>query len=279
MLSYEQFYRRKSRIPEVHFDISNEEHLEEQISIPHYADYVGPPETAPDRLGYNRVPGTAAIYTHQSKPGFFHFGGGKDATVHPTLDDAMQHHEDIVHNQEQHADVVGEKLSSHYRKIPLNEHETNALNIYTDASSRLNSRILGKKLETEDLPRMHHMDNALNWGKTPNDLIVYTGTDKDHSQLLRNSRLVKHPAYMSTSLSLRKAVGFATGKEGDVVAIHVPANHAGLYLPHISRIPSEREFLLPRGLTLRLHPESRQIISKNKEGDILMHHATIESAR
>lgn len=273
MLTYQQYHRQN--IPEVHFDISNEEHLEEQLSIPHYADYIGPAETSPTALGYVPIPGTPSIYSHKDKPGFFHFGGSNKPTHHASLDEAWAHHDAIVNSQEQNADVVGEKLTKHYEKIPLNEHEKTALSQYTDAGSRLNSRILTRDVLDSDKNQMHHMDNALKWGKAPSDMIVYTGTDSTHAHLLRNSTLVKHPAYMSTSLSLKKAVSFATGKAGDVIAVHVPANHAGLYMPHLSRIPSEREFLLPRGLVLRMHPENRQVVSKSRDGDIILHHATI----
>lgn len=273
MLSYSKFH--KHNIPSVQFDIRDEQLSEsEHLNVEHYLDFVGSPHETPEKQGYVRYIGN--IYKHKEKPGYFHFGGREQPTHHAEIDDAMEHDLKTRSAHENQLDEAHTKLATHYDDHqPMTGDEKDAVVSYTSAHSTLNSRILNNKLVDLDIPKMKHMDSALNRSTTPHSLTVYTGTDADHAHLLRKNTLVHHPSYVSTSLSLRKATAFAASRGGDVIAIHIPAGHAGRYVGGVSQIQSEREFLLPRGLTFKLDRAKRQVVSKEKEGDIIIHHATI----
>lgn len=273
MLSYSKFH--KNKIPDVQFDIRDEQLNEsDHMHVEHYLDYVGSPHETPEKQGYKRVVGN--VYSHNEKPGYFHFGGQEQPTHHADIDTAMEHDINVRSAQEVNLIKAHHILATHYDdKQPLSQDQKDAVVSYTNAHSTLNNRILNNKLVDLDIPKIHHIDAALHNSSTPHSITVYTGTDTDHAHLLRNNNLVHHPSYVSTSLSLRKAMAFAAGRGGDVVAIHIPAGQAGRYIGGISHIESEREFLLPRGLTFRMDKAKRQVATKEREGDVIIHHATI----
>jgi hypothetical protein len=171
---------------------------------------------------------------------------------------------------------IHDKLMIHYRHA----HDKYGVHLstYGRGSSNLNHSLMypekGKSVPEQALK----LDHALSHTHTPDNLIVYSGISSDHAAKIRSNDVVHHPAFLSTSLRLSTAQFFSGSHYSrDVLKIHVPANHRGVYIGDVSG-PNyiEREFLLPRGLKLRIHRD-KEMIAKTQQGDYRIHHATIES--
>lgn len=273
MLSYYDYVNQP--IPEVHFGIRDDT-LNEEIKAKHYLGYVGPKQHYPTDNGYKLYYGNS-IYQNNKYPNkFFHFSGTSVPKAFNSMSDVLEHDSNEREKQEKAIDVIGHSLIDHYaNNVRVTPDEHDAISAYTSPYSSLNRKLLAHKLTDLDRQQIHHVDSVLSRGKTPDDLVVYTGTNKDHAETLAKESIVKHPAYLSSSLSLRKAKAFAESKDGSVVAIHLPVGHSGLYLQHISRIPSEREFLLPRGLKLSIDHSKDEMISVDKNKHRVLHHANV----
>jgi hypothetical protein len=121
------------------------------------------------------------------------------------------------------------------------------------------------------------IDKSLRKNKTPDDMVVYSGISASHGSKIKNNLVLHHPSYLSTSLSPLVAKSFAGGNDStDILKIHVPKGHSGAYVGEISHHRAEREFVLPRGLTLRIHPDKQQTMIMPGDRDYTVHHATIE---
>lgn len=103
-----------------------------------------------------------------------------------------------------------------------------------------------------------------NHPRTSHDMVVYHGTHRWNP----GKESAKHPeghihlpAYTSTSIDKHKANAFAAGHTHfktdaghHILEIHLPKGHKGVYLGSHSIHDDEKEFLLPRGTNLKIHP-------------------------
>jgi len=265
----------KNHIPSVHLSIRDDV-LEEERKVEHFLGYVGPEEHSPENRGFNLYPGEPNVWEHPAHPGkFFHFSGTSTPKQFDTLNDAANHDFELGNRQRDGVIALNDELVGHYRQhTALNMPEAKAIAKYTFTSG-INQHLLANTVDSEHAETVSHLDTAISRGKTPADLVVYSGTSSRHSNLLRHNDKVYHPAFLSSSLSLRLATGFAQSRGGDVVALHIPKNHAGLYVPEYSSIPAEREFILPRKLTLNIDHSKRQVIARGQSDRVYLHHATI----
>lgn len=128
--------------------------------------------------------------------------------------------------------------------------------------------------------------------KLPMNMRVYSGIGSGFhltEKIKEGNGLVHFPAYTSTSLRHQKAVNFSSPvlhRKGmseqmkrypEIMAIDLPeGSQHGLYLEKHSNIPSEKEFLLNRGTTIRFHHEPR-VFHIPYTGNFIVHRGTIES--
>lgn len=276
MISFTEYlrYHHKKELPKIQGDIIDERRLDESVQIAgNYEDYVGPESGEPVKNGYKRE--YAGVYSHPAHPGkFFHFGGTSTPKQFDSYDDAIDDYMNIRYKRRDAVDEHAYELKQHYLDSAYKMHHKDAISGYTTFNSTVNHGLLKNKLKPQEQPLVDRLDDALKIKKTPRPLIVYSGTNEEHAQILRNNDEVLHPGYISTSIDPKKAVSFATGKSGDVLKIHVPAGHAGLYTGEMSSIPSEREFIMPRGTKLRIDHTKREIISDDRHHKtIYIHHA------
>lgn len=276
MISFSDYlrYHHKKELPKIQCDIMDERRLDESVHLPgNYEDYIGPESGDPLKNGYKRRYGP--IYTHPDHPGkFFHFGGTAEPKEFNSYDDALEDNLEIKYRRRDEVDDHAHELKQHYLDSVYNMHHKDAIAAYTVFNSRVNHGLLNKTLKPQEQPIVDRLDEAMKLKTTPRPLVVYSGTNSDHAHILRNNEEVLHPGFISTSIDPKKAMAFATGKSGDVLKIHLPSGHAGLYTGEMSSIPSEREFILPRNMKLRIDHSQRQIISDDRHPSVIyLHHA------
>ena len=272
MLSYSQY--QKKHIPVVHFDIRDRT-LTESVDH-HYLGFIGNKGETPQSLGYMQHPRHAPLYTHPDVENkVFHFSGTNVPKAFDSVGDALYHHDTLESLHDKTVEDTANELTTHYAKAGLSDEEKENLSFYTGPDANINHRILRNTLFDSDVYKMYHLDSALRKGTTPKHLVVYSGTDAAHSKILGSSDLVHHPAYISSSLGIKNALDFAGTKNGSVNDVHIPEGHHGLYMQEHSDLPEEREFLLPRGMILKLDHSKRQLISKYRGEPVVMHHANV----
>lgn len=121
----------------------------------------------------------------------------------------------------------------------------------------------GKIEGTKHHNLMTRMDKVVKKNKAPHDFHVYTGLHKSHEinkiKTSHNDTIkLHHHGFTSTSLHKGIAVSFAQShetKNHHVLKIHVPKGHHGAYVGHHSGWNDEKEFVLPRGTKLHVHPK------------------------
>ena len=146
------------------------------------------------------------------------------------------------------------RLVSHYKNVDPH----GAVAQYTDSPSKTNPNDLDRELHSY---------------ATPHALSVYSGTRTDIHSIAPSKdgyRRIAHVGATSTSIDHRIAKQFTQSHEEDkhntlehVLHIHLPKGHPGVYVAHVSKAHSlddiplevnEKEFILPRGTKLKLHP-------------------------
>lgn len=153
---------------------------------------------------------------------------------------------------------------------------TDHLNQYKRKGVTLNEHLHhGIELDESQKEFVGKMDGLLGSHRLHDDAVVYTGTSKKHAELLRKHSEVNHPGYLSTSLSQNSARAFAQDKGGDILKIHLPKGHPGLYVSHLSNYEGEREFVLPRNTKIKIHRDKEQVLIHDG-GTFRVHHATVE---
>lgn len=165
-----------------------------------------------------------------------------------------------------HADMV-----KHYAGLRTHA-DKRYVQDYTQSSWKLNKNLHKAKGK---VPKMHaehvaHLDSALHHFKTPKAMTVHSAVHTDVSKLKKGKDghiAVRHHGYMSTSINhnISESFGkvFYHGKDRDpdfkevkhVLKIHVPKGHPGAYVDHVSHNSGEKEFILPRGSKLKIHPK------------------------
>jgi len=171
-------------------------------------------------------------------------------------------------------------LSQHYNFKNNQDHEL-AIKKYTDDSEDLNHYHWNKGSVYHD-PDSHkdneteRLDAALKHHKTPHPLHVWSGTGFDPRDNANSEGIVHHPGYLSTSINKQKAKGFARFKsynsEMHLLKIDVPEGYKGAYVAHVSHVPQEKEFILPRGLNMRIKGHTLLKTKHHKTGKSEIYH-------
>ncbi len=181
-----------------------------------------------------------------------------------------------------------DKLLTEHHSFPA--HQINSIRRYTDHSQPLNRKLFFRHLElsekgapndkidhieNDDMDgeyrqvifgkgddTYHHgrvLDSITRGGHTPKELTLYSGVRFHPEEKIDATRQLHLPAYTSSSLSPKVAHAFSLrGDEGNnhhILRIHWPRESNGAYIAPHSTHMSEYEHLLPRGLTLHVHPE------------------------
>ena len=191
---------------------------------------------------------------------------------------------------------VNEKILSKHFHTPDAQAHSVAIRKYTN-NSAVNGYLWRKsQKEPANLYDADHkslipkLDKALKSNKTPHQFEVYSSTKHDPRVMKNKNGLVKHPAYLSTTLDPEFAVGrdmhaqTHINKEGKkethqhVLHITVPKDHHGFYAgdnPTYTSWMGEREFILPRGLNLHHEKTDTFQHPKSPGTHLHIHHMTI----
>lgn len=184
-------------------------------------------------------------------------------------------------NEESEFGRTHDALAKHYEFDPEGEHAYQIAK-YTDESRNINAHLFQKEKNPDGLHAdwskpIKYNDEVTSKYATPKELTVYSGLhNSPHEHIMANGGyksgshvLMKHPAYMSTSLSKDVAREFAHPdrrydeargnvytKKNDYVHIlktTIPkgSNH-GAYIGHLSLHPEEKEFVLGRGKVFKV---------------------------
>ena len=241
-------------------------------------DYIGPENQLPESRGYvHAIKGYGEpthIYTHKDHPRkFFHFYGTSTPTQFSSFESAANDLKNKIKNTTEANKQSYDFYKNHYAVQQYTPSNIEAIKNYTHDSS-LNHYLLNGNDVSAHAKTIQAIDDALQVKKTPHNMVVYTGTDNNHANIVRNNDVVAHPGYISSSLSVDVAAGFANSNNGDIIKIHLPAGHHGIYADPISNHDGEQEFILPRGLKLHFDHSKRQVI-KTMYGNFYVHHAYV----
>lgn len=240
--------------------------LTESIEVENYYNFIGSPEHAPKSSDYV----VNGIVHHPSNPEMYarHTNEGNILRIHPeNLNKAVDSAKRLYGSS---IKKVVDRLDTSYPEY--SSKDTKTINSYVKDSS-INHRILAgdQNVPTEALDRVIGLHHA------PDDMVVWSGTSAPHASVLRNSDVVHHPAFTSTSISPRAAESFANKEKhlvhGDIMKIHVPKGHPALYVRG-GEHEGEREIILPRNTTLNIDRSKEQRMVTPR-GEYRVHHCTI----
>jgi hypothetical protein len=188
----------------------------------------------------------------------FREAAGDENTI-DHLDHSSNHHIGET-NQDVH-----EALHSHYDHSALGEEHKRAIANYTDSSYHLNTKLLKAHRENDEPPsvvdniNVGHMDEALSKHSLPHPLTTFSGVKFEPHKTVGENGLLHLPAYTSSSPAVSVARGFGQTFSDDdgkkvrhILRFKLPAGHHGFYVGDHSEVPDEREFIMPRGMTVKL---------------------------
>jgi len=239
---------------------------EEDDKIPMIPDMVHGKHSFKEENEHNFPPVTkSAAWSSHSNNENSHLGNNVEE-VHQKLDMPREKFEstpsyDHVHNYTCSSNTLNRNLIKKAKGMDPFKSEK-----WEDSGVRRNRRYL-KQVHNE---KVKDIDEALKHHTLDHDLHVYHGTDafnpdelaKQHPQ-----RKIKSAAYMSTSIDKEKAMGFAGKEPGNaepyqsahsdshILHVHLKKGQHGMYLGSHSNFEKEKEFLLPRNTTMKVHPE------------------------
>jgi len=183
---------------------------------------------------------------------------------HGGQDSSMFESEDVLHNE----------LSSSTKFTPKQLKE---IKEFANSSFPVNASLVGHHhlgqtakgtVHGISLPTMDSITNK----KVGRKLTVHSGMGFDPRPLMNKEGLLHLPAYTSTSISRDSAINFANKKEakekGHVLSLELNKDDKGSYLGD-NAFPHEKEFLLPRNTTIKIHRSEVQ-----PDGTVI-HHGTI----
>ena len=169
------------------------------------------------------------------------------------------------HHVGENIDQVHEALHGHYDHAGLGDEHKAALASYTDSSYHLNTKLLKAHREGDEAPRevdninVGHMDEALSRHTLPHPLTTFSGVKFEPHKTVGENRLLHLPAYTSSSPAVSVARGFGGTYEDErgtrvrhVLRFKLPEGHHGFYMGDHSEVPGEKEFIMPRGMTVKL---------------------------
>jgi len=181
-----------------------------------------------------------------------------------------------------HGAVKHKEENIHSELAPPEHYDTHYLRKYTDGSNAINLELhkthkkimsgsnighvaAGRKvqdhMEKWMSERVKHLDRGMAANKSPKSLSLYTGVKFNPHKLAKSNKILHLAAYTSTSIDPKIAVDFAKHdpEESDhhnpvrhAINVHWPKNSKGAYVAHFSAYPSEKEFVLPRNVGLKL---------------------------
>ena len=265
MISFSEY---KDSIPRVFFSVGRSIMEGLQIESQHF-------------LGLEKhIPPTKAImpgiYHDPESDGYVHYKNDGSKLKLKSLESAEMFAETLKRSHNKNLQALDKKLVTHYADVTSNPMYAKHIEQYSSDSSKINHALLHSQSLTNE--QSHHvmtLDDVVQHTRTPDDMVLYSGVSRTHANELMRKDVVHHPSFISTSLTVNKAMDFASRGNGDLVEIHLPGNHNGVYIDHVSDY-AEREFLLPRGLNLRIHKDKEKVlITPTKK--FRVHHATIET--
>lgn len=210
------------------------------------------------------------VFEHED--GYIHHSGTK-STKFKSLDAAHEFAEARRSKYKKDLINANSEMKKHYN---ISDSDAKAIGQYANHLGPINHKLIkGEALNDRESGFVNSLDSAIRNHKAHDDLILYSGTNKDHAERLRSQEVVHHPSFISTSISPSAARSFATQKGGDIVKIHVPKGHPGVYIHGVTNYEGEREFVLPKGLNLRIHPDKEETLIHDDKA-YRVHHATIE---
>lgn len=216
------------------------------------------------------------VYFDPDSDGYLHYKNDGTSVKLKSLESAEMFAESLKRSHNKNLQALDKKLVSHYHDVTTNPTYAKHIEEYTNNSSNLNRKLLhGDNLTDSESHHVMMLDDVTSHTKTPEGIILYSGTSRIHGNELMRKSIVHHPSFVSTSLSVNRAMDFASRNNGDLLQLHIPEQHKGVYIDHISDF-SEREFLLPRGLNFRIHPDKEKVLITPTR-KFRVHHATIET--
>lgn len=265
MISFSEY---QNSVPRVLFSVGRSIMETLQIESQHF---LGLPKNVPPTKAI--MPG---IYHDPETDGYVHYKNDGTTLKLKSLDSAEMFAETLKRSHNKTLQALDKKLTSHYADATTSPMYIKHLDQYSTDSSKINHALLHASPLTDE--QSHHvmtLDDIVSHTRTPDDMVLYSGVSRSHGNEMLRKDVVHHPSFISTSLTVNKAMDFASRGNGDLVEIHVPANHKGVYIDHVSDY-SEREFLLPRGLNFRIHKDKEKVLITPSR-QFRVHHATIET--
>jgi hypothetical protein len=171
----------------------------------------------------------------------------------------------------------------------LSEHsDVNHVTAYSNGSKVLNKALIdGKELSDHHKERVSGIDRALQDAPPLNrDITVFSGLGFDPRKHMDENNIITNRAYTSTSTKGPIAYGFAAhldddgkptgGMGGKTVNTHTlkidlpKGSSHGAYVDHVSMHPGENEFLLKKGIKIKIdRTEARK---EELNGAEVVHH-------
>jgi hypothetical protein len=233
--------------------------------------FIVPKESRDDYVGRSIYPGVIKVSSFGRDDRFLvHRGIDKEPMEFNNFEAAKMHAMKHRIQEKRRVNQIHDSLSRHYHKAQ--EKFEPHLKMYGKGSSELNYKLLYGEVPEQAIK----LDHAMNHQHTSDSMVVYSGISNNHATKVHTNNVVDHPAFLSTSIDLDTAASFSVMQSStSILKIHVPAGHPGIYVGDAGTHPYEREFLLPRGLKLRIHHDKETTL-KGDEMDLHIHHATIE---
>lgn len=176
-----------------------------------------------------------------------------------------------LHND---AKFLGKPNQHHaVQEYTLSSWETNA-KLIKDATGKDTLGVGDRHEKFPHKKEMHEkivsgLDDHLKESKLEHDIHLYHGTGSfDPGKLAKQhpDGHIKFPNYLSTTLSKKVSAQFSSegGRNSHTLHIQAKKGQTGSYLGSHSYSPHERELLLPRNTTLKVHPTPTIMSSGHK---------------
>lgn len=162
---------------------------------------------------------------------------------------------------------VHEMLSAHDHH---DEDDAETIHHYTAESRGFNHRLYRNHVNGTPEKHPFRIDATVSKNKLPRPIHTYSGVNWHPGEMAAKhpEGHVHLPAFTSTSLDPRVAHSFAQDHgtemarnkgvphtDNHVIHFHLKAGQPSKYVGHTSEYPDERELILPRDTTIKVHPK------------------------
>lgn len=191
--------------------------------------------------------------------------GHAHSKIKESLNEAHKNYNYFSENDNDHLGSNKDEIQKHLHKIydRVKSHPSwPAMSRYTSSSHDLNKYLVNRHNDPkEQFFNMKHasqaveLDKLMKEHKNPFYLDVYHGATfhpGEEASKHPENRLFM-PAYTSTSISKYTARGFGNGKH--LIHFHLEPGAQGTFVGKHSNHPGEGEYVLPRNVSWKLHPE------------------------